>query len=476
MKKFITIITILISALALVALFYNQLNKPSNIEIFESNNIDTLIWYQIGKKPKDSKIVLEDINKYIYSKIGLHLEIKYIDWAEYNERMSTIMNSGEIYDMTFTSSWANDYFKNVQKGNFIILDELIHKYSKEMFEEIDNSFWEGVKINNKIYGVPTQKEISYVPMWVFTKEYIDKYNIPYQTIHSLQDLEPWLELIKIQEPEIIPLYINVDYSIPSNFEQIVDGVGISYTNETLKVKNFFGENETLKQLETMHYYYTKGYINQDAALTTNNKNVKRFVFKADGQPYAENIWSKDLGYSVVASNISEPIITNNSLRGAITAISKTSKYPKEAIQFLNLLNTDEYLRNLLNYGIESIHYEKVAEKTIHILKKSEDYQVPYYVQGNLFNTYLLQGEPETKWEEFKKFNQNSKASPLLGFNFNTKNILDNITNISDIINIFGSALHSGTLNPHEFVPKLNERLYDAGIEKVIREIQMQLTE
>lgn len=474
MKKFIATITILISALALFTLYYNQLTKPSSIEIFERDNIQHLIWYQIGKQPKDLKIVLDDINKYIYPKIGMNLDIKYIDWGEYNERMSTIINSGEIYDMTFTSSWANNYFENVQRGNFIILDELINKYGQEMLKEIDNNFWEGIKINDKIYGVPTQKEISSVPMWVFTKEYIDKYNIPYQTIHSLQDLEPYLELIKTQEPEIVPLYINEDYSIPSNFDQIVDGVGILYSDKKLQVKSFFAEDETLKQLEIMHYYYTKGYINQDAALTTNNENVKRFVFKSDGQPYAENIWAKDLGYSVLASNISEPIITNNSVRGAITAISKTSKYPKEAIQFLNLLNTDEYLRNLLNYGIENIHYKKIYDNTIHVLDKSKDYQVPYYVQGNLFNTYLFEGEPQTKWEEFRKFNQNSKISPILGFDFNTENILDEITNIGDIINIFGSALYSGTLNPHEFVPKLNEKLYEAGIEKVINELQFQL--
>ena len=33
-----------------------------------------------------------------------------------------------------------------------------------------------------------------------------------------------------------------------------------------------------------------------------------------------------------------------------------------AMEFLNLVNTDEYLRNLLNYGIEGVHWTK-AEPT-----------------------------------------------------------------------------------------------------------------
>jgi len=45
-----------------------------------------------------------------------------------------------------------------------------------------------LKIDGKTYAVPNQKEIGVAPMWVFTKEYVDKYNIPYQDIHTLEDL------------------------------------------------------------------------------------------------------------------------------------------------------------------------------------------------------------------------------------------------------------------------------------------------
>ena len=41
------------------------------------------------------------------------------------------------------------------------------------------------------------------------------------------------------------------------------------------------------------------------------------------------------------------------------AISIVSKNPERAMMFLNLLNTDEYLRNLLAFGIEGVHYDLV---------------------------------------------------------------------------------------------------------------------
>ena len=63
-------------------------------------------------------------------------------------------------------------------------------------------------------------------MWVFTKEYVDKYNIPYESIHSLEDLEPWLKIIKENEPGVVPLYITKGFSYTVFFDQLVDPVVI----------------------------------------------------------------------------------------------------------------------------------------------------------------------------------------------------------------------------------------------------------
>lgn len=85
------------------------------------------------------------------------------------------------------------------------------------------------------------------------------------------------------------------------------------------------------------------------------------------QPYAENIWDKNTGgkYKVVTQPIAEtPIIKNNSVTGAIQAVSVTSQHPEEAVKFLDLLNTDEYLRNLVDKGIEGTHYKELDDGKI----------------------------------------------------------------------------------------------------------------
>ena len=144
-----------------------------------------LVWWQIGDAQKDHEKVLEKVNEYTSEKIGVKLKINTAGWGDYDQKMQVVINTGDRWDLAFTCSWANNYLQNANKGAFLELDEYLE--GKEIKDTIDPRFWEAAKVKGKTYGVPSEKEIGSMPMWVFTKEYVDKYNIPYQDIHSLED-------------------------------------------------------------------------------------------------------------------------------------------------------------------------------------------------------------------------------------------------------------------------------------------------
>lgn len=438
--------------------------------------ITTLKWYTIGGEPKDYNQVIEKANEYLGEKIGVNLDMTFIDFNDYNQKMSVIVNSGEDFDIAFTCSWAGDYLGNARKGAFLELDPYLDTLGKDMKETIDQRFWDGAKVDGKTYAVPTQKELGVAPMWVFTEEYVNKYNIPVNEIHTLEDLEPWLKVIKENEPDVVPLYITKGFSYTVFFDQLVDPVGISLDdNGELKVMNMFETPEMKRDLETLRRYYQAGYINADAATATDDKSIKRFVTKADGQPYAEEIWSESLGYPVVASPITDTWITNGSTTGSMMAVSANSKNKEKAIEFLNLLNTDPYIRNLINYGIEGTHYEKVGENTIKLTNKKA-YDVPYFSLGNLFITYVTENEPETKWDEFQDFNDAAKVSPALGFKFDSKSVSTEIAAVNNVLEEFKATLYSGSVDIDEYLGKLNDKLKQQGLEKIIAEMQRQIDE
>lgn len=450
-----------------------------------------LVWYQLGETQKDADLVLRKVNEYTVDKLGVSLQIISIPGGDYTQKMQTVINTGSTWDLCFTCSWANDYLQNANKGVFLALDELLE--DTEMYQNIDERFWKAAQVQGSIYGVPSEKELGNMPMWVFTKEYVDKYDIPYEELHELEDLEPWLEVIKENEPDVVPLYITKDYTAPTYMDKILDPVGIEYGDDTLTVKNVF-ETERMKEtLRTMRKYYQAGYINQDAAIASDDKAVKRFVTKGDGQPYAELIWGKDLGYEVVTSPIMDTSITNSSARGALTAVNAQSSHPEEAVALLNLINTDEYLRNLLNYGIEGVHWERIAvseaeaeeakgkpyiyDTRVKLIEgASRNYSVAYWVQGGLFNTYVLENEPLDKWAVFKEFNDASEEAPSFGFDFDVEPVSTQAAGFRTVLDEFGKALYTGSVDPDEYLPKLQEKLETTGIQKVIDEMQRQVDE
>ncbi|MGG7079355.1 ABC transporter substrate-binding protein [Clostridium sardiniense] len=443
----------------------------------KNGDVTTLTWYSIGGEPKDLKMVQDKANEYLEEKINVNLDMKFIDFGDYNQKMSVVINSGEDYDLAFTCSWAGDYLGNARKGAFLELDPYLDNQGKEMKAEIDQRFWDGAKIDGKTYAIPNQKELGVAPSWVFTKEYVDKYNIPYQDIHTLEDLEPWLKLIKEKEPNVTPLYITKGFSFTTFFDQLVDPVGIDLNDKDLKIQNMFETPEMKKALETLRKYYKAGYINTDSATAQDDKAQKRFVTKADGQPYADSIWSKNLKYPVVSSTITDTWITNGSTTGSMIAVSKNSKNPEKAVEFLNLLNTDEYLRNLINYGIEDTHYKKTGDNTIELINPDEKrYDVPYFAMGNLFKTYAVGDEPGTKWKEFEAFNDAAKVSPILGFKFDPSKVSTEIAAVNNVLEEFKATIYSGSVDVDEYLGKLNAKLKEQGIDKIITEMQTQVDE
>ena len=447
----------------------------------KENIIQKKILPYLGKR-KVSEITAKDVMDWhnqmrkLKTKTGKPLSPTYLKTI--HGQLSTIFNHAvKYYDLSINPA---------RKAGALGEEE-----GKEMYDSIDPRFWEAAKVGGKTYGVPSEKEIGNCPMWVFTKEYVDKYDIPYEDIHTLEDLEPYLKLIQENEPDVVPLYLTKDYTAPTYMDKIQDPIGIEYGDDTLTVKNVFETERMKSTLKTMREYYLAGYINKDAATASDDKSIKRFVTKGDGQPYAELTWGKDLGYEVVASQIMDTQITNASARGALTAINKNSEHPE--MELLNLINTDQELRNMLNYGIEGTHWEKVevseeekaaAEgkdyiydyKAKLIPEKQKDYSAPYWVQGGLFNTYVMDNEPLDKWATFKEFNDESVEAPSFGFDFNLEPVATEVAGFRNVLDEFGKSLYTGSVDPDEYLPKLLDKLDATGVDKVIEEMQSQIDE
>ncbi|KZE51601.1 ABC transporter substrate-binding protein [Rossellomorea marisflavi] len=394
--------------------------------------------------------------------------------------MQVITTSGENYYIAFTSSWANNYALNARKGAFLGLNDLMDKYGKDMKKLIDPAFLEGAQIDGELYAVPANKEVGQQAVLSFNNELVKKHNLDISNVNSIADLEPLLKVIKEKEKNVTPI-ATFDAYLP--FDSILQEelpFAFRLDGDTDEVVNKYEEEITMETLKTMHEYYKKGYIQKDAATSTDSWPLETpnwFVRKEIYQPYAEDVWSRSAGYEIVTRELHEPYIFNNSVTGSMQAISATSKNPERAMMFLNLFNSDEYLRNLLDKGIKGTHYEENEDGTIKDLPaRVENYNMPSFAIGNQLILKLYEDDPKDKWEKFEEFNKNSTPSPALGFYFDSNPVRTEIAAISNVTSEFSPALLKGAVDPEEYLPAFNKKLEEAGMEKVLDEIQKQYDE
>ena len=443
----------------------------------------------LGDAPADLDLVEEKINEILLEKVNATLEFQFSTWTDWQNKYNMQLTTGGV-DLIYTANWA-EYGKLASSGAFVSLDNLLDKVSPGVRELLGEDVLNQCRVGGELYTIPCNY-MEYTCNGILYREDLrKKYDLPVPD--SLENMEAYLAGIKEKEPDVVPLYLTKDYTAPTYMDKIQDPVGIEYGDDSLTVKNVFETERMKSTLATMRKYYTEGYINKDAATASDDKSIKRFVTKGDGQPYAELIWGKDLGYEVVATQIMDTKITNASARGALTAVNKNSEHPEKAIALLNLINTDEYLRNLLNYGIEGVHWEKAEPDASEVeaaegkdyvydfkIKLDEaakkDYSVPYWVQGGLFNTYVLDNEPLDKWATFKEFNDASEEAPSFGFDFDLDPVSTQVAGFRNVLDEFGKSLYTGSVDPEEYLPQLQKKLEATGVQDVIDEMQSQIDE
>ncbi|MGL4911800.1 MAG: ABC transporter substrate-binding protein, partial [Romboutsia sp.] len=301
-----------------------------------------------------------------------------------------------------------------------------------------------------------------------------------QKVKTLEDLDPILEKVKKARPDLkMPMaagsgffpYLPYDYVLGQGLP-----FGINLEGDTTKIVNLYEQDNVKKTLNTLRDFYKKGYIHPQAATDTDPHDMSVqnwFVRKEQFAPGAIESWSANAKYEIGYVAQHDPITLNNSVTGSIMSISASSKNPEKAMEFLNLLNTDEYLRNLLDKGIEGVHYKDNEDGTVSKTDKSEQYSLASWATGNVFLLKPWDTDPKDKIEQYEKFNEKAIAGPTLGFYVDTKNISTELATISNIVQEFKSPLFTGSVEPDKYLEQFNKKLKAAGLDKVMVEIQGQ---
>lgn len=459
-----------------------------------SGDIPTLVWYVPGNKQNDMASVMEEANKIVEPAIGARIDLQMIDAGAFQEKVNMMMAASEQFDLVFTGA-GNSYRDCVQKGGLLDITDMIDEYAPKLKDIVIDYAMEEVTIDGRLYGVPNMQIMAGARAFNIQKKYAEEFGLDYDSITCPEDLEPFLEWVHNRYPDLYPyhtgqgvgvwdcvFYSEEECTLGYSIEDLVDGdnhVDIVWLRET---------DIDRQAVDTLRRWYLKGYIRPDVLSVMDDsldqKAGKYVVTTGMWKPGCEAEMLNNTGREYVtviygdnykkANNI--PIYRFGSgAANTMISVSRTCKEPEKAVKFIELINTNSELYNLIAFGIEGKHYTTNEDNKIVLNADSGYYQNASWKFGCTYNAKVMNGQDANVWEETRRVNEEAIASPATGFTFDTKPVINEISAVTTINSQY-KVLATGAEDKSVYWDEYLEKMQTAGIEKLRQEYERQINE
>lgn len=425
-------------------------------------------------------------NEIIKEKIGAEVDFKATSMGEYQQKIALVLATREECDVFWTSSWLNSFTDNVHRDALLDITDLLPKYAPETYAGIKEDYWKAAMVDNRIYAVLNKQIFARQSVFFVDKAFVEENNIDISNVNSTVSMMPVYD-------QIVATGIN-----PQEKSVVCTPSGIEWTNSVMQEKgwqtpvntnvpgavdencnvfNQFKTSEFKEYVEFCRALYNKGYINNrviDGQITNDNYITASAGTYKPGAGDAEG--AAFMRKPIIQIPYGKALLSTESLTATMTGISSFSKNPEKSMQFIELLNSDKDLFNVLSHGIEGRDYEKIGENKIKKLDGALYSESFNWVFGNVFNGYLTPEMPDDCWEKEEAFNDGGEVSPILGFTFDPSNVTTEISNCNAVAGEYMLAFALGSMDVDVKLPEFLNKLDTAGAEVIISELQSQLDE
>lgn len=446
-----------------------------------------LKWYVMGNGDQPDISSVEDaMNKYLSDKINTTVSLRTFARDIYYQKLTVLIAAGESFDMCFTFNANANYNRFVSYGIFKDITDMLDTYAPKTKALLGENILKAAEVNGCLYAIPTyQKNIASSYGLLFNKSLAQKYKIDVSKIKKLQDLDSIFKNVKAKAPKVIDFY-PLDTSgtnsvfFTLNNEKLYDSRipgSVQTDGKSTKVINEYDTPQAKSLFSLMNKWYKQGYISKsskDSEFFENNKNnILAFYSLLD--PFVKENMADFENLQVLPVELTKPILSSSFIDSFMQAISATCENPERALMLLELVNTDEKLANMLNYGIEGTHYKKTGAKTVTLLPDAVNYSPGTdFIFGNGSIVYQRSDQTYKDWNKVSANVKRAVPSPLLGFSFNPDPVADKLARLDEIADKYFIDLSIGKLDPAVNLPKMNNEFKNSGLQKALSEMQKQV--
>jgi putative aldouronate transport system substrate-binding protein len=449
----------------------------------------------VGPKPIDYDLVFTELNKKLKEKINATIEGEFLDWSDWAQKYPLKLAANEDFDLIYSANWAG-YNDQALKGGFLELtDDMLSTYMPTTWEAMNPVSWGQAKVTGKLYMVPQNRGESVEKLILYREDLRKKYDLP--AIDSPEAYATYLKAVANNEKGIIPFTPEVGDWKLHNLDRVLLKqqndwnmldfelpLGFKLTDDKGQIFNVY---ETPEFKELLHYYkdladngaWSKNVLNskndhqQDfregktASITHNMGTLGSLMasMRKENSPYETALADITPG-----KKKSVAISTQNG-----TSIHATSKNPERALMFIDLMQNDKELHDLMMSGIDGVHYVPVGEDKFKAGDKSDNYTG--FSNWN-FNSPLNRDNesfPQEATDLSKVWEGNVYHYGLETFVFDNTKVKSEVANVSNVMLRYAIPLEYGVIKDvDKGLEDLNKQMKAAGIEKIQQELQSQI--
>ncbi len=453
----------------------------------------------LGAAQPDQEEVMSAISDLTMEELGMTFEGIPLSFGEYTDKLRLMLTGGDKLDILFTfATQASAYVSqnlvlNLQDWNGV---NLMEEYGQGIVEAVGKEQAYGGQINGVLYGIPSQKEAHGAAGIVMRKDIVEELGIDPSGWDSYDDLNETFAKVHEAHPE---MNVVVGANMVTKFypyDTLSDSLGVLMMDDpdnlTLDVVNLYETDFYMTQAKIIHEWYSNGWVMMDAATTTETsanlmKAGSAFCYFSPIKPgflaQEEAVTARELTTQFLYPQWD--IIGSYNINFVNWGIAHQCEDPVKAMQFLNFAFTNGQFNDLLNFGIEGKHYEKMEGSDVMVTYPEgvDAANCGYHLamgwaNPNQFVGSIWEGNPEDVWEQYKQCNANSLWSKAYGYIPDTSapEVANMQTALTNVTNTYIKSIECGAVDPETIIPQMNQELYAAGLQEYMDEKQRQLNE
>ena len=442
----------------------------------------------------DLQEVQDAVNEITAEEIGVEVELIPEDSHEASEDYLLWLSRGETVDLMLLR--GQDITSYIDKGMLNALNGYLKRsgsWLNNYNEAYGGTLCLGAEQQGRIYGVSnlTGQDAYGYGLWI-SQSLLDEVGFLYEEerVYSLDEIELLLARLKAQYPDSYPLGQITARQSTSAMEYYLspgDALGGGLCTGVVQgdsdmVENVFATKQYRDLLTHLRRWYQEEYLYPDGAVYDASalnllEDNTILMLPASSYPGTMDLMmGRETDY--VCLRTTEVYEKQGNAQDGFWTIPVTSRYPEEAMKFLELCYSNRQIAYLMNYGISGEHFQ-VSDWENRLLTctgNEEDggFYNPFARIGDTRDLYAY-GTPQICASR-ERYCENAAAlsGRYRDFIYSTSGMSRQIESVRKTVALYAPILESGSVDLEENYQEFLAALQQAGIDDIIADKQAQL--